>query len=110
MKCIPYLAAPPIEISDAVHSNIWTHLSPARWDHVFSTRLMTHDTPLKIPQALKLAGHLLLLSGWAILLCAFALLQPSSARITFVSAGFVVELLGFGVVIYAHGFVKRGKP
>jgi len=70
---------------------------------------MLHNAPVKIPPTLKLAGLLLLLSGWMIVVSAFILLQHLPARIGFVLAGMVVELLGLGVVVYSHGFVRRSK-
>lgn len=70
---------------------------------------MLHKAPPKIPPGLKLGGLFLQLSGWAIVLAALAMLPGSTARIAFVAAGFAVEILGLALVIYSHGFVRRGN-
>lgn len=53
---------------------------------------------------MKLFGFLLLLAGWIIVLTAIVLLASMAARASFVIAGMLVEILGFGVVARAHLF------
>jgi hypothetical protein len=53
---------------------------------------------------MKLLGFLLLLAGWLIVLTAILVLPSLGARASFVIAGMLVEILGFGVVIRAHLF------
>ena len=51
---------------------------------------------------MKLAGLLLLAAGWAIVVAAVALLPSADARVGFVLAGMVVELLGLALAVRAH--------
>ncbi|HVB87946.1 MAG TPA: hypothetical protein VNK23_14900 [Candidatus Dormibacteraeota bacterium] len=53
---------------------------------------------------MKLLGFLLLLAGWLIVLMAIVLLPSLGARASFVVAGMLVEILGFGLVVRAHLF------
>ncbi|MGH9715365.1 MAG: hypothetical protein ACRD4R_01350 [Candidatus Acidiferrales bacterium] len=53
---------------------------------------------------MKLLGFLLLLAGWLIVLTAVVLLPSAAARASFVIAGILVEILGFGAVIRGHLF------
>jgi hypothetical protein len=53
---------------------------------------------------MKLLGFLLLLAGWLIVLAAILLLPSMAARASFVIAGMLVEILGFGVEVRAHLF------
>jgi hypothetical protein len=54
--------------------------------------------------SMKFLGFLLLLAGWLIVLTAILLLPSMTARASFVIAGILVEILGFGVVVRAHLF------
>lgn len=53
---------------------------------------------------MKVLGFLLLLAGWLIALMAIVLLPSITARASFVIAGMLVEILGFGLVVRAHLF------
>jgi hypothetical protein len=50
---------------------------------------------------MKLGGFLLLLSGWGIVVAALKMLHGSAVS-GFVLAGFIVDILGFALVLRAH--------
>ncbi len=58
---------------------------------------------------MKLVGCFLLLAGTVILFAALELLGQSAARSGFMIAGLAVELLGLGLMFYAHRTEVRGK-
>ncbi len=70
---------------------------------------MLHNAPAKTPPGFKLGGLFLQLSGWAIVLAAVVMLPGSASRIAFVAAGIAVETLGWALLIYSHGIVRRGN-
>jgi hypothetical protein len=69
---------------------------------------MLHNAPAKIPPSFEVGGLFLQLSGWAIVISAFVLLRGSAARIAFVAAGIAVEMLGWTLLVYSYGIVRRG--
>jgi hypothetical protein len=58
---------------------------------------------------MKLVGGFLLLAGTVILFAALELLGQSVVRSGFMMAGLAVELLGLGLMFYAHRTEVRGK-
>ena len=58
---------------------------------------------------MRLVGFFLLVGGWVIVLAALMMLPGSAARIAFVTAGIAVETLGWALLIYSHGIVRRGN-
>jgi hypothetical protein len=68
---------------------------------------MPHKAPASTPPGFKFGGLFLQLSGWAIVVSALVMLPASAARIAFVIAGIAVEILGWALLIYGHGFVRR---
>jgi hypothetical protein len=51
---------------------------------------------------MKLLGFAWLVAGWLIALAALLLLPPAGMRTGFFVTGFLLELLGLGLVVYAH--------
>jgi len=70
---------------------------------------MLHNVSAKTPPGFKLGGLFLQLSGWAIVLAAIVMFPGSAARTVFVAAGIAVETLGWALLIYSHGIVRRGN-
>ena len=51
---------------------------------------------------MRILGCSLLLSGWLIILATFVMLGGAAERVTFVTAGFAVELLGLCLLFLGH--------
>jgi hypothetical protein len=51
---------------------------------------------------MRVAGVLLMFSGWLIALTSLAVLQADAMRLSFLSAGILVEVLGMALVAYAY--------
>lgn len=58
---------------------------------------------------MHVAGVLLIFSGWLIALTALAVLHATSIRMTFLSAGIVVEVLGLALLASAYRADVRWK-
>lgn len=56
---------------------------------------------------MKLAGLLLMVAGWVIAVAAIRLLAALDSRTAFVTAGMVIEALGFVLLARAH--LPRGR-
>jgi len=56
---------------------------------------------------MKIMGYVWLLAGWLIVVAAVVLLSVERARVIFLSAGFVLESLGLGLMVRAHAVERK---